>query len=184
MPLKLYTGISKKLGCPTTRSSGATCHVEVELDAGLLTYDLEGLHQHVHNAYVACSQAVNDELARHREAMRDGFGAGQRWGKNNTSPQDTEEGRIHQTPDGGNGQGAKAATRRSRPRLARSSSSAFWRAKSEVLGSVAWTPSPETLCSKPLSGLTNAEASALIDVLKNVQAGNFDLEAALNGAGT
>ena len=72
MPMKLSAGISKKMGLPNYGSLGATCHVEVELDAGLLAHDLAGLHRHVRNAYVACSQAVNDELARHLEAMNDG----------------------------------------------------------------------------------------------------------------
>ena len=70
MPLKLSAGISKKMGLPDYGSLGATCHVEVELPAGLLEHDLESLHRQVRNAYIACSQAVNDELARHRAAMR------------------------------------------------------------------------------------------------------------------
>ena len=40
----------------------------------------------------------------------------------------------------------------------------------------------ETLCSKPLTGLSHAEASAVIDVLKNVRAGKLGLEAVLRGA--
>ena len=66
MPLTLNVGVSKKIGQPDYGSLGASCHVEVELDAGLLCGDSELLQQRVRQAYAACGQAVNDELARHQ----------------------------------------------------------------------------------------------------------------------
>lgn len=63
MPLRLNVGVSKKLGMPEYSSVGATCNLEVELDLGTLD-DLEGFHERARDAYVACHQAVNDELAR------------------------------------------------------------------------------------------------------------------------
>jgi hypothetical protein len=64
LPLTLNVGVSKKLGLPEYSSVGASCTVEVELDAGLLEHDLASLHERARAAYVACHQAVHDELAR------------------------------------------------------------------------------------------------------------------------
>ena len=63
MPLRLKVGVSKKIGLPEYSSVGATCNLEIELDAGLLD-DLGGFHQRVRDAYATCHQAVNDELDR------------------------------------------------------------------------------------------------------------------------
>ena len=64
MPLKLSVGLSKKVGQPAYGSLGASCHVEVDLETALVFEDLDGFQQRVRQVYVACNQAVNDELAR------------------------------------------------------------------------------------------------------------------------
>jgi len=63
MPLRLNVGVSRKLGLPAYSSIGASCHLEVELETGLLC-DLAGFHEQVRDAFIAAQQAVNDELAR------------------------------------------------------------------------------------------------------------------------
>jgi hypothetical protein len=62
--LKLNAGISRKVGLPDYGSVGASCHLELELDPGLLDRDLDGFHARVRDVYVAAHQAVCDELAR------------------------------------------------------------------------------------------------------------------------
>ncbi|MGO9597323.1 MAG: hypothetical protein ACLP7Q_04815 [Isosphaeraceae bacterium] len=64
MPMKLNVGVSRKVGLPDYGSVGASCNLELELDAGLIDKDLDVFHARVRSAYVAAHQAVHDELAR------------------------------------------------------------------------------------------------------------------------
>jgi hypothetical protein len=66
MPLKVSVGLTKKIGQPDYGSLGASCHVEYEADSVLLFQDLDTFHKQVKAAFVACKQAVNDELHRHQ----------------------------------------------------------------------------------------------------------------------
>jgi hypothetical protein len=81
MPLKLNVGLSKKVGLPDYGSLGASCYVEVELDSALLATDLDGFHQKVRQAYVACHQAVSDELHRHSSGDNGSSPAGETNGR-------------------------------------------------------------------------------------------------------
>ena len=62
---------------PDYGSAGATCNVEIELDAGLLDSDLDEFQRRARAAYIACQQAVYDELVRLQSppapATRDGL---------------------------------------------------------------------------------------------------------------
>ncbi len=64
MPLKLNVGVSKKVGLPEYSSIGASCNLEVELAPELFQHDLDAFHERIRSAYVACHQAVHDELTR------------------------------------------------------------------------------------------------------------------------
>jgi len=67
MPLKVSVGLSQKVGLPDYGSLGASCHVEYEADSTLLATDLETFQRQVKHAFVACKQAVQDELHRHQQ---------------------------------------------------------------------------------------------------------------------
>jgi hypothetical protein len=64
MALKLSVGISRKVGMPDFGSVGASCSLEVEVDAGLQASDPAVLQARIRHAYEAVRLAVQDELAR------------------------------------------------------------------------------------------------------------------------
>lgn len=68
MGVKLSVGLQKKVGLPDFGSYCASCHVEFEIDRCLIENDLDGFHQKVSDAFVACRQAVNDQLALANES--------------------------------------------------------------------------------------------------------------------
>jgi hypothetical protein len=87
MPLTLNVGLSKKIGLPDYGSLGVSCNVQVELDSMLLQSDLDGFHEKVKRAYIACHQAVSDELHRQQPVATAGgqYGNGRQPPGNGTS---------------------------------------------------------------------------------------------------
>ena len=68
MAVQVSVGLQKKVGLPEFGSYCASCHVEFEIDRCLIENDLDGFHQKVSDAFVACKQAVNDQLALANQA--------------------------------------------------------------------------------------------------------------------
>lgn len=164
MPLKLNVGLSKKQGLPDYGTVGASCHVDVELDGSILHGDLDAFHRYVRNAYVACSQAVNDELARHRVGE-----SGQRRGQTPTNGNGA-------TSHNGNGNGSHRASQKQidyANQLAR---------QIHGLGVRRLDDLAQRMFGKPAADLSGLDASSLIDTLKAIKDGRLDLDAALNGA--
>jgi hypothetical protein len=78
MPLKASIGLSKKVGLPDYGSLGASCNLEVELDASVVQ-DPEAFHERIRRLYALASQAVVEQLA---QANGNGKSNGQQPGGN------------------------------------------------------------------------------------------------------
>ena len=172
MPLLLNVGISKKIGLPDYGSLGTTCNVEVEVDGRLIFDDLEAFHQKVRQAYVACAQAVNDELARQQGSPSDAANNGVAATPSGPAPPATTNGNGHR--NGTNGGGASQKQLNYTNQLA---------SQIQGLGARRLEALANKMFHKPIAGLSSLDASGLIDTLKAIKAGTLDLNAALDGAG-
>jgi len=168
MPLKVSCGLSKKIGQPDYGSLGASCHVEFEAEGSLLQTDLEAFHRHVRNAYAACQQAVNDELARHQQESASGD-------RVTRTAQTSPSGNGNRNGNGANGQRASQKQVEYIQQLAR---------QIHGLGVRRLETLANKMFDKPVADLTSMDASGLIDCLKAIKAGEIDLTTALNGATT
>jgi hypothetical protein len=164
MPLKLNVGLTKKLGLPDYGSIGASCHVEVELDDALLRSDLDRFQHQVRDAFIACRQAVHDELARHQGQS-----------VQNTpvvatapapAPQPRSSPATRSASNGSNGRAASEKQLAYLMQLAR---------RIAGLGGGALEDVSQRLYEKSLHELNSFEASSLIDTLKAVQEGTVQL---------
>ena len=167
--LKLNVGISKKIGLPDYGSLGTTCNVEVEVDGRLIFDDLEAFHQKVRQAYVACAQAVNDELARQQGSVSQTDS--QTNGTTLTDPPAATNGSGHR--NGTNGGGASQKQLNYANQLA---------GQINGLGARRLEALANKMFGKPIAGMSSLDASGLIDTLKAIKEGRLDLKAALDGA--
>lgn len=170
MPLKLNVGISKKIGLPEYGSLGTTCNVEVEVDGRLIFDDLDGFHQKVRQAYVACAQAVNDELARQQGSTSQAV---------NQTPAAT---RADSTTPATNGNGHRNSTNGGGASQKQLNYANQLAGQINGLGARRLEALANKMFGKPIAGLTSLDASGLIDTLKAIKAGTLDLNAALDGA--
>lgn len=174
MPLTLNVGLSKKVGQPDYGSLGASCNVEVELVSSLLQNDLETFHRHVKNAYVACAQAVNDELARHQRSGAEASRPAEAF----VAKPANGNGRSHGAGNG-TSNGAGQNNRASDKQLDYVHQLA---GQIKGLGVRKLDQLAQRMHRKSLAELTSLEASGLIDTLKAIKAGDVGLAAALEGS--
>jgi hypothetical protein len=188
MPLTLHVGISKKHGLPDYGSVGAICNLTVELDASLLTQDLDGFRRHVHNAYAACARAVNEELARHKPNSS-AAGNGRGGGRLRTSPGDDPaghdsrgNGKGQRAAAGGNGRGPGNESQETGPRASESQLRYVNRLARGIggLGPQGAETLSVPMFGKPLADLSSLDASRLIDTLKAIREDRVSLDEVLN----
>jgi hypothetical protein len=174
--LKLNVGISKKIGLPDYGNLGTTCNVEVEVDGGLIFDDLDGFHQKVKQAYVACAQAVNDELCRQQGSGGQTVNHTPAVSSNGTGGQAaaTTNGNGNGHRNGTNGGGASQKQLNYANQLA---------GQINGLGARRLEALANKMFGKPIAGLSSLDASGLIDTLKAIKDGRLELHAALDGAG-
>jgi hypothetical protein len=176
MPLKLNVGLAQKIGQPAYSSLSAACYVELELESTLLQSDLEAFQRHVRNAYHACRQAINDELARHQRGSNsvDGSHLPARNGYNheNGDTRNTNGQSVNQSPE-------HEAHRASQKQLDYATQLAQ---QIRGLGPLRLESLSDKLFGRPLGELSTLHASSLIDMLKAIKEDRISLEDALDGA--
>jgi hypothetical protein len=166
MPVRLSLGLTKKIGLPHYSSVGASCHVEIELDHAVLDQDLERFHKHVRRAYLACAEAVHDELTRQQSSPAEAGGAAQ---PRNGNAEPSEAG--HALP----------------PATLRASGRQLNFAR-QLAGKISGVGLRRLEClatarfQQPLADLSACQASELIELLKQLRAGKVDLELVLEEA--
>lgn len=178
MPLTINVGLSKKIGLPDYGSLGASCSVQIELDAGAL-HDAETFQRHVRNAYGACAQAVNDQLAREQGQIGHN-------GNGNANQPDTRLANASVPSNGngsngnghsnGNGTGGRGPSEKQMTYLRQLSG------QIKGLGIRKLDALAQKVYGKPVAALSGFDVSALIDTLKGVKAGEIDVDAVLGGA--
>jgi hypothetical protein len=174
MPLQLSIGLSKKHGLPDYGSVGASCSVVVELDSALLHQDLETFHRHVRSAFVACSQAVNDELARQQQPSASQTAS--------QTPAASSDDNGAQAAAAANGNGHRNGTKGGGASQKQLNYANQLAGQIHGLGVRRLEALADKMFGKPIAGLSSLDASGLIDTLKAIKEGRLDLDAALNGA--
>lgn len=174
MPLKLNVGLSKKIGQPDYGSLGASCNLEVELDAGLLQNDLDGFHERVQRAYAACRQAVSDELTRQQNGhdqpkVQNGYSRRESQPTNGSVPSNGQS-NGRRTTSGGHATSKQLDYAEQLAKQIRG------------LGKRGLEQLAQKMFDKPVADLSAMDASNLIDTLKSIKSGDINVDQALSGA--
>jgi hypothetical protein len=184
--LKVNAGLTRKIGLPAYGSAGASCAIEMELDQALVLQDVSAFQNRLAAIYNICREAVERELITYRTTSRpDVTIENQRptesQGKPESNPQFDDE-----DPSNPPTNGAQSVSEdRIETPLAtdRQINFAHHLARQiRALGGQRLKELAQQIYSRPLEELTSREASQLIDLLKDMRAGNLDVGELLPGA--
>ena len=170
MPTTINVGLSKKIGLRDYGSVGATCNVTFEADHNLLDRDPEGFQQRVKDAFVACRQAVQDQLAREMN-----------------TPASSNNGTTMPEPakaaNGTNGNGTGNNNPANGHRISEKQLIYIRQLGGQIkgLGVRRLDAIASKMFGKSLADLSSLDGSGLIDVLKDVKAGKIDIDKVLSG---
>ena len=183
MPLTINVGLSKKVGTANFGSLGASCNVSFEAGHDLIDNDLASFHEKVKRAFVACKQAVQDELAREQQA------------ESVASNGHASNGHAAPAAHNGNGNATNGHAANS-PQTNSSSHNGHATTMSEKqltyaqqlaksipgIGMRRLESLVQKMYGKPLVGLTTLDASGIIDTLKAMKEGRIDINAVFEPA--
>jgi hypothetical protein len=180
MPVRISLGVNKKLGLPAYSSVGASCQLEFEAESSLLREDLKLFFRKVQHAYSACTQAVDEQLARCQ-------------GTDLPVPMETARvkspanGKRAATNGNGSPAGQQSDAAADRPGAGRASSQQLRYARQLAaqipdLGIRRLEKLAANMLHKPLAEFSTADASVLLETLRNIRSGAADLDALLEDA--
>ncbi len=71
MPNTLCVGVSQQIDQPHVGNLDVSCSLQIDLDEELVLPDSDDCLEKVRQAYIACHEAVTNELHRHRNGAPD-----------------------------------------------------------------------------------------------------------------
>jgi len=191
MPLKLTAGVSKKLGLPGYSSVGAICHVEMDLDSGLIQKDPQAFRAQVREVYAQCAESVEEELARHQAPHSQSGSGSERPAAGSDAADGAAASNGHAGTNGnghGNGHAQVELPGRSNGRVRSRPSARQLEYARELAGRVGMDAEQlaglaQRLFSKPLGEISGGEASGLIRALQEMREGWLGPESAYRPEG-
>lgn len=172
MPITINVGSSKKVGTANYGSLGATCNVSFEAGHDLLESDPAAFQEKVQDAFLACRQAVQEEIACQQNG-------GSRNPEDNAAVDRAAES-AHANGNGTNGNGSSANGSNGHSPTERQMTYARQLASQiKGLGVRRLETLAQRLFGRPLAALTGLDVSVLIDTLKDIKSDLVDLAAIL-----